>query len=66
MLEKDIRLLNKVIKKGENGQIAYSDDELILLKKKRRQLKDWKRLAQISQNNGFGQYINNNDQNDDD
>ena len=67
MLEKDIRLLNKVIKKGENGQVAYSDDELKLLKKKRRQLKDWKRSAQISQNNGFGQYINNNDdQNDDD
>jgi len=66
MLKKDIRLLNKVIKKGENGQVAYSDDELKLLKKKRRQLKDWKRLAQISQNNGFGQYINNDDQNDDD
>lgn len=65
MLEKDIRLLNKVIRKGENGQVAYSDDELKLLKKKRRQLKDWKRSAQISQNNGFGQYINN-DQNDDD
>jgi len=66
MLKKDIRLLNKVIKKGENGQVAYSDDELKLLKKKRRQLKDWKRLAQIAQNNGFGQYINNDDQNDDD
>ena len=65
MLEKDIRLLNKVIRKGENGQVAYSDDELKLLKKKRRQLKNWKRSAQISQNNGFGQYINN-DQNDDD
>ena len=65
MLKKDIRLLNQVIKKGENGQVAYSDDELILLKKKRRQLKDWKRSAQISQNNGFGQYIND-DQNDDD
>lgn len=65
MLEKDIRLLNQVIKKGENGQVAYSDDELILLKKKRRQLKNWKRSAQISQNNGFGQYIND-DQNDDD
>ncbi len=64
MLEKDIRLLNKVIRKGENGQVAYSDDELKLLKKKRRQLKDWKRSAQISQNNGFGQYINN-EQNDD-
>jgi len=55
MLEKDIRLLNKVIRKGENGQVAYSDDELKLLKKKRRQLKDWKRSAQISQNNGIGQ-----------
>ncbi|QIN97188.1 hypothetical protein [Synechococcus phage S-H25] len=64
MLEKDIRLLNKVIRKGENGQVAYSDDELKLLKKKRRQLKDWKRSAQISQNNGFGQYINY-DENDD-
>ncbi len=64
MLEKDIRLLNKVIRKGENGQVAYSDDELKMLKKKRRQLKDWKRSAQISQNNGFGQYINN-EQNDD-
>jgi len=64
MLKKDIRLLNQVIKKGENGQVAYSDDELILLKKKRRQLKDWKRSAQISQNNGFGQYINY-DENDD-
>ncbi len=64
MLEKDIRLLNKVIRKGENGQVAYSDDELKMLKKKRRQLKNWKRSAQISQNNGFGQYINN-EQNDD-
>ena len=64
MLEKDIRLLNKVIRKGENGEVAYSDDELKMLKKKRRQLKNWKRSAQISQNNGFGQYINN-EQNDD-
>ena len=65
MLEKDIRLLNKVIRKGENGEVEYTDDELKLLKKKRRQLKYWKRSAQISQNNGFGQYINN-EQNDDD
>jgi uncharacterized protein YdcH (DUF465 family) len=64
MLEKDIRLLNKVIRKGENGEVAYSDDELKMLKKKRRQLKNWKRSAQISQNNGFGQYIND-EQNDD-
>ena len=57
MLEKDIRLLNKVIRKGENGEVQYSDDELRKLKTKRRQLKDWKRSAQISQNNGFGQYV---------
>ena len=57
MLERDIRLLNKVIRKGENGEVAYTDEELRKLKTKRRQLKDWKRSAQISQNNGFGQYV---------
>ena len=40
MLERDIRLLNKVIRKGENGEVQYSDDELRKLKTKRRQLKD--------------------------
>jgi uncharacterized protein YdcH (DUF465 family) len=57
MLEKEIRLLNKVIKKGENGETNYSSEELIRLKSKRTQLKNWKRSAQISQNNGFGQYV---------
>ena len=65
MLDKDIRLLNKVIRRGENGEVAYSDSELHYMKKKRRKLKEWKRSAQISQNNGFGQYIND-EQNDDD
>jgi uncharacterized protein YdcH (DUF465 family) len=64
MLEKDIRLLNKVIRKGERGEVSYTDEELRKLRSKRRQLKDWKRSAQISQNNGFGQYIND-EQNDD-
>ena len=27
-LNKDIRLLNKVIKKGESGEVRYSDEEL--------------------------------------
>ena len=63
MLEKDIRLLNKVIRKGERGEVSYTDEELRKLRSKRRQLKNWKRSAQISQNNGFGQYIN--EQNDD-
>ena len=64
MLDKDIRLFNKVIRKGENGEVSYSNEELHYMKKKRRKLKEWKRSAQISQNNGFGQYINN-EQNDD-
>lgn len=64
MLDKDIRLLNKVIRKGENGEVSYSNEELHYMKKKRRKLKEWKRSAQISQNNGFGQYIGN-EQNDD-
>jgi len=63
MLEKDIRLLNKVIRKGERGEVQYSDEELIRLKKKRTQLRNWKHSARISQNNGFGQYID--EQNDD-
>jgi|TARA_B100000035_G_scaffold97095_1_gene82397 hypothetical protein len=57
MLDKDIRLLNKVIRKGENGEVQYSDEELIKLKRKRTQLRNWKRSAKISQNNGFGQYV---------
>ena len=55
--------MNKAIRKGENGEVAYSDSELHYMKKKRRKLKEWKRSAILSQNNGFGQYIN--EQNDD-
>lgn len=57
MLEKDIRLLNKTIRKGENGEVAYTDEELRYLKKKRNQLRNWKQSAKTSQNNGFGQYV---------
>ena len=57
MLEKDIRLLNKVIRKGERGEVSYTDEELRKLKTKRTQLRNWKRSAKISQNNGFGQYV---------
>ena len=64
MLKKDIRLLNKAIRRGENGEVGYSDSELHYMKKKRRALQEWKRSATISQNNGFGQYVN--EQNDDD
>ena len=57
MLEKDIRLLNKVIRKGERGEVSYTDEELRKLKTKRTQLRNWKQSAKISQNNGFGQYV---------
>lgn len=56
--------MNKAIRRGENGEVAYSDSELHYMKKKRRKLQEWKRSATISQNNGFGQYID--EQNDDD
>ena len=57
MLESNIRLLNKVIRKGERGEVSYTDEELIRLKTKRNQLRNWKQSARISQNNGFGQYV---------
>ena len=67
MLQKEINLLKKVLKKSEQNPFLYNDEELVRIKNKLRQLKNWRRSAQISQNNGFGQYINNNDdQNDDD
>lgn len=56
MFNKDIRLLNKVIRLGESGKVQYTDEELIRLKKKRNQLRDWKQSAKISQSNGFGNY----------
>ena len=54
MFNKDIRLLNKVIRLGESGKVQYTDKELIKLKKKRNQLRDWKQSAKIAQSNGFG------------
>ena len=54
MFDKDIRLLNKVIRLGESGKVQYTDKELIKLKKKRSQLRDWKQSAKISQSRGFG------------
>lgn len=57
MLEKEINLLKKVLKKSEENPLLYNDEELVRIKTKLRQLKDWKRSAQISQNNGFGQYV---------
>jgi len=48
--------LNKVICLGESGKVQYTDEELIRLKKKRNQLRDWKQSAKISQSNGFGHY----------
>lgn len=57
MLEKEINLLKKVLKKSEQNPFLYNDEELVRIKNKLRQLKNWKRSAQVSQNNGFGQYV---------
>lgn len=57
MLNKEINLLKKVLKKSEDNPFLYNDEELHRIKTKLRQLKNWKRSAQISQNNGFGQYV---------
>ncbi len=56
-MQKDINLLKRAIKKGQEDPFLYTDDELHRLKKKLRQLNDWKRSAIITQNNGFGQYV---------
>ena len=57
MLESEIRFLKKAIKKGYDDPFLYTDEELRKLKTKLNQLRDWRRSAQISQNNGFGQYV---------
>jgi|TARA_A100001201_G_scaffold122397_1_gene106201 hypothetical protein len=56
-MQQDINLLKHAIKKGEEDPFLYTNEEIHRLKKKLRQLKNWKRSAQISQNNGFGQYV---------
>lgn len=56
-MDNEIRLLKHALKKGEDDPFLYTNEEVHRLKKKLRQLKNWKRSAQISQNNGFGQYV---------
>ena len=57
MLESEISVLKKAIKKGYDDPFLYTDEELRKLKTKLNQLRDWRRSTQISQNNGFGQYV---------
>ena len=56
-MDNEIRLLKHALKKGEDDPFMYTNEEVHRLKKKLRQLKNWKRSAQISQNNGFGHYV---------
>tara|TARA_B100002019_G_scaffold246597_1_gene224545 strand:+ start:2066 stop:2239 length:174 start_codon:yes stop_codon:yes gene_type:complete len=56
-MQKDINLLKHAIKAGNEDPFLYTEEEMHRLKKKLRQLNNWKRSAQISQNNGFGQYV---------
>jgi hypothetical protein len=56
-MDTEIKLVKHALKKGEDDPFLYTDDELHRLKKKLRQLRNWKQSAKISQNNGFGQYV---------
>ena len=54
MFHKEIKLLKHAIKKGEEDPFLYSLEETHRLKKKLRQLKEWKRDTLIAQKGGFG------------
>ena len=56
-MDNEIRLLKHALKKGEDDPFMYTNEEVHRLKKKLRQLRNWKQSAKISQNNGFGQYV---------
>ena len=56
-MDKEIALLKHALKKGEDDPFMYTNEEVHRLKKKLRQLRNWKQSAKISQNNGFGQYV---------
>ena len=57
MFHKEIKLLKHAIKKGNEDPFLYNDDEFHKLKKKLRQLKEWKRSTIIAQKGGFGYEI---------
>tara|TARA_B100001564_G_scaffold360045_1_gene385092 strand:+ start:10301 stop:10474 length:174 start_codon:yes stop_codon:yes gene_type:complete len=57
MFRKEIKLLKHAIKKGEEDPFLYNDEEFYKLKKKLRQLKEWKRSTIIAQKGGFGYEI---------
>ena len=54
MFHKEIKLLKHAIKKGEQDPFLYDNEEFHKLKKKLRQLKEWKRSTIIAQKGGFG------------
>ena len=54
MFHKEIKLLKHAIKKVEEDPFLYDNEEFHKLKKKLRQLKEWKRSTIIAQKGGFG------------
>ena len=54
MFHKEIKLLKHAIKKGKEDPFLYDNEEFHKLKKKLRQLKEWKRSTIIAQKGGFG------------
>ena len=56
-MKREIKLLKKCIKKGEETAFLYNEEETLKLKNKLKQLQDWDESGRVIQNNGFGQYI---------
>ena len=54
MFKKEIKLLKYAIKKGQEDPFLYDEKEFHKLKKKLRQLREWKRSTIIAQKGGFG------------
>ena len=54
MFRKEIKLLKHAIKKGQEDPFLYSEEEFHKLKKKLRQLREWKGSTIIAQKGGFG------------
>ena len=54
MFRKEIKLLKHAIKKGQEDPFLLCEEEFHKLKKKLRQLREWKRSTIIAQKGGFG------------
>ena len=52
-MKREIKLLKKCIKKGEQTPFLYNEEETLRLKNKLKQLQEWWDSARVAQNNGL-------------